>query len=121
MGYSLKVSELEARLKDLDSKLEKNKEAMEKLKEDYDHCSRTHMATTEDYHALSAEREVLFEAMEELMGRSMEQGAELKVFDEEGGNFVSYYQESDEHGEICASRFVDGFKYVGEQACLTYP
>lgn len=121
MGYSSKVNKLEKHLKDLDLGIGKSEEEKEKLKADYDYYHRTHMATMEDFHAKNAAQEVLFKEKEDLMGMSIEQGAEFKVFDEEGGDFISHYQESDEYGKDSASRFVDGFTYVGRQASVAYP
>src|SRR4051812_47877438 len=104
-----------------DLELERMTTELEQLSTDLDHDKRIHFAATEEDLNWKEKCSEVFVENELFMEEQMRQNALTRQVEDVGGSLISYYKRSDGWEESHASRFVDRFQYLEEQAKVAYP
>src|SRR3954470_13663235 len=63
----------------------------------------------------------VFDESESFLAEKLKMNAFMKHVEDHKGDPVLIFKDSTEFEESLASRFVDGFQYLGEQARVAYP
>src|SRR5436190_261326 len=120
-GYSKKVRDLKVCIAKESFELERMTTDLGKLSTDFEYTERFLYNSTEEGHGLDAQCADVRGEKESFLAEKIRINALKQHVEDYDGSYVSMYKDSEDFEESLASRYVERFQYLGEQAKVVYP